>query len=447
MIGTKSRKQVCVKAVGRFATLTKPFGLMVLLASCANIDMPFSQKDSDVTKLVDELLIEDAAGQMQLRFSGERDDFPKEINLISNAVLVHLNNGNRNKIAAARFQSDAHEKSLFPTLSPSLSINQEGAPVASLNLNQLIFSNGQFRSQKDQFKAKELETIGDFLIGANQDVFDVLVSVYDHSLYSEQIGIYADVSRSLSGFKKQAKTRALGGVADKTEFASFQLKSFEVEADLQSASMMKLTAQQKFHRDTGGLKIPAKLPILTSVDWALDPPDVLLAKAKHEVARATQDLETSRSKPKVSANFGQSIDLSTGQVSDDFSIGVGIDMPLGFGSNAQRRSSASRAEAAAQNLVFTREDVQTEIQQLTLSAKSRENQLPTLTRIRLASEQKLEEFSTLFLNGTVAIDEAVSTIESYKKARLNLAQTQRDIAVDYANIARLRGQLVFFKKE
>ena len=96
---------------------------------------------------------------------------------------------------AARLTSQAFDQTRFPQVSPSVLLNEEGDPLARIGVSQILYSNGQFKAEKESLRAAEIEVLGTYLVDANQAVANAINPFFDIERFQK----LADAAKELEG--------------------------------------------------------------------------------------------------------------------------------------------------------------------------------------------------------------------------------------------------------
>ena len=345
-------------------------------------------------------------------------------------------------VSAARLRSKALKQTLYPQLLPSLALNEDGEAVARLGVSQIIFSNGQFKADKELLKAVEVEALASYLIEANERVAEAIDAYLDIHLFTQQ----AEVSKSLEGryrrLVSQAEQRVSGGVAHGNEASSFQLRLLESRSDFQESINNKILAETQLAELTNGVDAPGFPPPIQLVDASSMPPEIVLSIAENGLAQGSLDVERARRRPSISIEAGANVDTLTGDFEEDASIGVGVSVPLRLRNNYDIEAAIADVEASEAALANSREDVETRLVQLYESIERNRARITPLTDLVHFSKKRVDEFDEQFLSGALSLEEAISILETYSRSKFSLIEAKNNIMRDQLEIAQINGLLI-----
>lgn len=362
---------------------------------------------------------------------------------IAETVLTTTSAAHTLRLDAARLRSRALEATLFPQLTPTVSVNQDGDALGGVQLTQLIYSNGQFQADRDVLRAQEIEALAQYLIDANEVVSEAINAFLDAHYYQQLAKVSLGLEETYRKFVGQAKRRVSGGVGDDTEIATFELKLLEARTEFQEFQASRAQALSEFASLTGGEGQAGVPPEIKPAAPTFETPAVVLAMAQMESSRAELDVERARRRPTISLTAGLTQNLSNGDFDDDIRLRTGLDVPIGVRGN-RLDLEASQADFAAASVALqqARSDAVSDRAELEATIRREREQIPTLLELVRVAEDQVEKFDAQFLSGSVSIEEAVSVMETMKRSKTNLADARHTILTSQIEIARLNGQLL-----
>lgn len=343
-------------------------------------------------------------------------------------------------------------------LSDGRIINDETRPSSfTINASQTLYTSGR-RNIAARRSLLEVRSAQARYSSAEQDIIiDVATAYLDLLLADETLIIETNVLRTLEEQTEAARIQLQRGVATRTDLAQAEARLAEARARFATSQANLAVTQASFERATGYRAInldwhEIELPwsdLQTVIQTALDAnTDLAASRYQAEMARLDVMAAARRNGPTISigAQRSESENISPAVIADDETqVNLTFSMPLltGGESSAQRR----RSIAARSSARFAVQDVEAEV---ILQATQIWAQLEA-AGYALEAQQERIEAATLALEGVERGREAglwtfvdvLDATEQVLRARLSLAQAQRDQRLGRVRLALMTGVLEY----
>ncbi len=412
----------------------------LLLAACGTADDTRSRSPAEAAA---EVLTDEAEdGGLLITPDGAYLAKNKSYAAFADRVLQTSPLAGPDALRAARLNSEALRQTLTPQFTPSAGLNQDGDPTVRLAVRQVIFTNGNFQAERDVLRAAEIEALANYLIEGNQRVADALLTYAEIDLHRQLAANAQKLEGKYQDLVNQSETRISGGVGERSEIETFQLKLLEARADFQENRTSQLLADDRLRDLTAGLDMPRRPPALTAVAPNSEPPELVLSHARIAAAQATVASERARRRPTVALEAFTEREVLNDITNDGASIGVGVAVPFGFRNGIEIEAAEAELDAAEVALTTSQRDIARRLSQLKTTISRDRQQVGVLRELVAAAEARVDGFDEKFLSGAVSLEEAVSVLETLKRSTTNLAQTENDIFAAQVEVARIQGQLI-----
>lgn len=345
-------------------------------------------------------------------------------------------------LARIDLERQAFGKSLYPTLTPSGRVSSDGTPLLEVGARQVIYSNGRFRAGAQSLRADEVAALARYQIEVNTASADGLGHYIDIAFNNRLITLSSVMIGRYQSLAEQSQKRIRGGVGDESELASFQLKLLEERAELNEGQAMRGRAQASLSRLTGGEVFSASPPrIKLPLEAVGEPPQVLRALARREQAVSTLQVAQARRRPELALEARSGIDISSGDLTSDVGLVVGVELPIRFGDDLTLAANRVAIDASAASVASSRRNVDARLAELTTDITGAQRRLFDLNDLVNFTGGQLDTFQDRFLSGAISIEEALSLLGTYKRTRFSVIETQTVILRSQIEIAQIRGYL------
>lgn len=426
-----------------YKTRALPFFFLILgLGACSFLGPEDVETDTRAEDAAAVLSRETDDGAITVSPDGAFLEANKTYGGLASRVLANNQTGGDLALRAARLNSEANRSQLFPQVQPVASIDQDGSPVARIELSQIIYSNGQFQAERDVLRAAEIEALAQLLLDSNQRVADVIGDYIDINFFRQSAGVAGELEKKYANLVNQAERRVAGGIGDDTEVATFRLKLLEAQSDRQENAANQRLATQRLNDLTQGATLPASPPAIQNVAAKSVPPELVLLYAQSAAAQGRIAQERANRRPRISLEAFTGRDIRESESEDGVSLGVGFNVPLGVRRGLPVEAAETEFLALQAEIETTERDLNREVSQLQATIQSDRAQVNTLRELAKTAENRVKNFDEQFLSGAVSLEEAVSVLETFKRAELDLVQTRSDILRAQVEIARINGQLM-----
>ncbi|WP_417484083.1 TolC family outer membrane protein [Maricaulis salignorans] len=356
------------------------------------------------------------------------------------------------------FQATTARSDREAELSDGQIINDEASPATyTLDARQTIWSGGRrdiaarrsilvVRAQEVQYAAVE-QTI----------VFDVATAYADLLLSDETLRIESEALRAFDRQVGAARTQLERGTATRTDLAQAEARLAEARARLATARANLTVAHAQFERMTGypagGLEWEAiELPwtdLLDVTELALEfNTDLASARLNAEIARLDLMAANRRNSPTVTLGLqhSESDNVSPAVISDDDTqVNLTLTVPLltGGENGAHRRQAAASRSASRFAVRDVEEDVRLQATQVWAQIEAASYVLDAQRERVIASELALEGVERGRTAGLWTLVDVLNATDQLLRARLSLAEGQRELRLGRVRLALMTGALEY----
>ena len=360
---------------------------------------------------------------------------------IASRVLSRRPLGSIMTLQAARLNGDAHDRERLPKLTPSASVQEDGDGVVRLQLDQTLYTSGSFQAERRALNAATASATVEHLIAASTRVADTILLYLEATQHAQTADVHESFETRYAQFVSQARRRLDGGIGDRTEMATFELKWLESRLQKERSLADARVARAQVRELTGGLSLPEVPPDITLVAPRSEALDILQLYAVRAETRAQRDRVRSRQYPTITLEAYAEKNLADGRLNDGVSLGVGVPVALGFRNALDVKAANAELGAVELEIESTRRDLESTLAQINARIARDTSQRELLKELLAASAARVSGFDREFSSGTVSFAEAVSVLETYKRAQLDLLANDYGVRRDQVELARLSGQL------
>lgn len=334
----------------------------------------------------------------------------------------------------------AHKQNLLPQVRPGASINADGDTIVRLNVEQVLFDNGQHYASQDVLLGQQSAANANYRIEQNERATKAISAYIE---YHRLVALQKTTKEVVSIFKRyerQSRQRINNGIGDSSESDLFQVKKLQAETDHETLGSEIFAAEQEYKSITGSsmiMKTPVRLGIMKDFE---NSPVLALAKAERDEARGNLEVEKANRKPRLS--LVGSVGSATDSFDDedmDVRVEVSVNQPLNWGFNHALAAGQSEFEASNINYDKTLRDNRDKVKKLLLELKRAEASSKRLKKLANTANARVRGFNEQFLAGKSSINEAASIIDSYKQIKNNLTETEFRIFSIELEIASISG--------
>lgn len=317
------------------------------------------------------------------------------------------------------FELQAFRRSLLPQITPELSVNEDGAGVGRLRIDQVLFDGGRFKAGKKRLNAEQSIAFAEFTLQLNERVANAIRAYLTEYRSKATAELAESISAQYGALSEKARQRLKGGIGDRAEVSVFELKQLEADAD---------SAREQANADIARLELlqlsgirmtdpPARLLFTEQADVL--PPRIALVEAQHQRLSADLRLAKAERLPRLGVRGSVGRGTSLGQGFDDqatsFVVGLSFTQPLTWGRDYGLKAAQSQFESGLARVQEETRDTLTQINSVSYRITELNTQLERMSRLVGAAQQRIENFEDYFLGGAAGIVEAVGIIDSYHR--------------------------------
>lgn len=361
---------------------------------------------------------------------------------IANAALNSKKFSREALLRASEHKLEAHKQNLLPQVTPGVSIDSDGDTIAQLQVEQVLFDGGRYKAGKDILNGEKATAAANLRTNENERINKAISAYIEYHHARSSQAMLSKTIKSFRHLEKQSESRIYNGVGDASDRDLFQLKKLEVESEYETQEGVALSRNQEFRALTG-MTMPSQPPQSMNVSVAgIDSPLVALANAERDTVLGNLELQKSNQLPRVSlnGNVGTATDSFDTQ-NMDVRLDVSLSQPLTWGFDHSVAATQSEVEASNRKYDEILKDTQDQVKTLKFDIIQARSRHKRLIKLSANAEKRLQGFNSQFLAGQAGIAEASSTIESYKKIKINAIDTEFSIYQTELELATLTGVL------
>ncbi len=357
----------------------------------------------------------------------------------------------RLELQGRHYDQEAFRRTLLPQLTPVVNTNQDGDVIGRVLIEQIIFDSGRFRAGRKVLNSEQAVAFAQYVIQFNTRVSNA-VDAYLRSHRSRQLSTVSTLlADRYENMYARAEQRLSGGVGKKSELSLFEIKRLENLNEAASDKAVADAAMLELETLTGqrfGVE-PSRFEF-TSTEQQ-QPPAIALANAEKKVASAELRVQQAERLPEVRLQGSVGRGTSFGSGFDDqpntLTAGIRLNQPLTWGKDYGLKSSRAQFHAAEARVREQARDINAELERLKLQAQSFEIQLSQSAALVAAANERADEFEQQFLGGAIGIVEAVSILDTYKRAARMKIEMEFSLYDAERQIAQIHGLFGPFREE